>query len=251
MTTNLSAVVRALRANQRVRDSVFDQVYPPYIRRASETFWTPVAVARTAARWLGETECKRILDVGSGPGKFCIVLSLALQRRVSGVEQREELVQIARRAASAYGAKVTMVHGTVECIDPKRYDAFYLFNPFGENLYDPDDHLDDSVELSPQRGLRDLAVVEAWLDAAALNTCALTYHGFGGRIPSTYQLVHSAKRGTDRLRLWTKRQAGPAPGFFLEIDDIVLTSEQLETLSTRLTTTGCEALRALLERPLG
>jgi predicted RNA methylase len=251
MTTQAKQVARVLRDGKRVRDAVFDQIYPPYIRRASETYWTPVHVALTAARWLAETDSKRLLDVGCGPGKFCVVASLALQRRVTGVEQRKDVVDAAQRAAAAYGANVKLVHGTVEDIEPRRFDAFYLFNPFGENLYDPDDQLDDSVELSPQRSRRDLALVERWLEAAPVGTIALTYHGFGGRIPSTYKLVRSAKQGTDRLRLWTKQTKGLAPGFFLEIDDIVLSSEQLETLAMRVGATEHDALRKLLERALG
>jgi len=195
MTAQLKQLARVLRDGKRVRDAVFDQVYPPYIRRASETYWTPVHVALTAARWLAETDCKKLLDVGCGPGKFCVVVSLALQRRVTGVEQRKDVVDAAQRAAAAYGANVKLVHGTVEDIEPRRFDAFYLFNPFGENLYDPDDQLDDSVELSPQRSRRDLALVERWLEAAPVGTIALTYHGFGGRIPSTYKLMRSAKQG--------------------------------------------------------
>ena len=41
--------------------------------------WTPVHVARRAAQFLVTGPETRVLDVGSGPGKFCLVGALATQ----------------------------------------------------------------------------------------------------------------------------------------------------------------------------
>jgi hypothetical protein len=212
------AVPRALRERQRVRDSVFDLVYPEDVRRVSARFWTPVDVAVTASRWLTALGTKSVLDVGSGAGKFCIVANLASDLTVHGVEQRAHLVEIARAAAAAYDARVEYIHATVETIDPGPFDAFYLFNPFGENLYDPAEQFDREPELSALRFLNDLSIVEHWLDEAPIDTAFLTYHGFGGLIPSNYELTRSASKGSDRLRLWVKKQSGRAAKFLLEVD---------------------------------
>jgi SAM-dependent methyltransferase len=215
------AVPEALRTSQRVRDSVFDLVYPAYVRRVSARFWTPVDVAVTASRWLKALGSRSVLDVGSGAGKFCIVANLASGHAVCGLEQRAHLIDIAHTAAAAYGARVDCIHGTLETFDPTGFDAFYLFNPFGENLYIPAEQFDCEPELSALRYMHDLSIFEHWLDHAPVNTCFLTYHGFGGRIPSNYALARSMTKGSAHLRLWTKKQAGTANGFFLEANAAV------------------------------
>jgi predicted RNA methylase len=246
-----SFVTNAIRRGARVHDSLFDRIYPPSVQLVSGRFWTPVDVALTAAGWLAEFGAARVLDVGSGVGKFCIVASLASDRTVTGIEQRSHLVETARAAAARYDAPVECMQGTLESVDATRFDAFYFFNPFGENLYHLDEHLDATVELSEQRCHQDLATVERWLDLAPLRTCVVTYHGFGGRIPSTYHLVRSAPMATDELHLWMKRRSGRASGFFVELEGVVLSSRQLEAVSDRLATDESRSrMRALLDRPL-
>src|SRR5262245_2791350 len=85
-------------------DGSFDSVYDEEIRALSEEHWTPVAVAARAARILTFAGATRILDVGSGVGKFCIVGALCTAARFVGVERRHRLVSIARRAAAEMGA---------------------------------------------------------------------------------------------------------------------------------------------------
>jgi SAM-dependent methyltransferase len=203
-------VTECLRAGKRVRDATFDEVYPEDVRRVSGRFWTPVEVARTAARWLASQDASAVLDVGSGAGKFCIVASHTIGRTITGLEQRSALLEAARAASAAYGASTDFKLGTLETIDPAAYDAFYLFNPFGENLYPVAEQFDTGPELSSLRYTHDLSIFENWLDQAALGTCVVTYHGFGGRMPDTYQLLRSIPKGTDLLRLWKKKRPGRA-----------------------------------------
>jgi hypothetical protein len=103
-------------------------------------------------------------------------------------------------------------------LDPGPYDAFYLFNPFGENLYHPAEQLDAEPELSALRYMNDLSIMEHWLDCAPQGTCFVTYHGFGGRIPSSYVLTRSQAKGCDHLRLWHKKKPGRATDFRLEVE---------------------------------
>jgi hypothetical protein len=206
MAVENQTVSSRLRSKQPVQDSEFDLVYPPEIRRVSPTFWTPVDVARTGADWLDAVGCKALLDVGAGAGKFCVVASLVMGRRVTGIEQRGHLTEIGIAAAAYYGAQVDYVHGTIETIDVGRFDAFYLFNPFGENFYAPTEQLDAEVELSALRRMHDVTIVEHWLDNAPPGTHLLTYHGFGGRIPANYALLCEARMGEGDLQLWGKTQ---------------------------------------------
>src|SRR5258708_7840111 len=96
-------------------DGAFDAVYDDGIRALSEQHWTPVAVAERAARLLALAGARRILDVGAGAGKFCIVGALCTGAEFVGVERREGLVRVARRAASDLRAsRATFVHAKVE-----------------------------------------------------------------------------------------------------------------------------------------
>jgi predicted RNA methylase len=204
-------VSQRLRNKQPVPDAEFDLVYPPDIRRVSATFWTPVCVALTGAEWLQACGCRALLDVGAGAGKFCVVASLVLGQRVTGIEQRGHLTDIGGAAAAHYGAQVEYVHGTIETIDVSPFDALYLFNPFGENIYAPDEQLDAEVELSALRRMHDVTIVEHWLDNAPAQMRLLTFHGFGGRIPSSYALLREAQQSDGGyLRLWQKTRPGRA-----------------------------------------
>ncbi|HKU45203.1 MAG TPA: methyltransferase domain-containing protein [Polyangiales bacterium] len=251
MTTREYSIAEALRRGWHVGDRLFDRIYPLPIQAVSARFWTPVAVSLLAADWLREAERYSVLDVGAGAGKFCIVTNLATGCRAHGIEQRPRLVEAARAAAASYGAEVDVVLGTIDSVDPEAFSAFYFYNPFGENHHTDSERLDDAVELSPERCARDLACVESWLDAAATGTCVLTYHGFGGRIPDTYDLVRTRDSESGSLHMWIKHRTGRASGFYLELGELVLSSEQLEKLSKRLTPSCRASVRTLLDRPFG
>jgi SAM-dependent methyltransferase len=209
-------VIESLRAGRRVRDAEFDAVYPDDVRRVSAHFWTPLEVARTASRWLASEGARSVLDVGSGAGKFCIIANLTSGHQVTGLEQRSALLDAARNASNAYGASAQFKLGTLETFDPAAFDAFYLFNPFGENLYPTDEQFDTGPVLSSLRYSHDLSIFEHWLDHAPAGTCVVTYHGFGGRMPCTYELMRVLPKGSDYLRLWKKLRAGHADRHVVE-----------------------------------
>src|SRR5258708_18721865 len=92
-----------LRDGYCVSDSDFDQVYPRAAREVSSAFWTPVSVALRVARLLVQGSPTRVLDVGSGVGKFCIVGAAATGASLVGVEHREHFVCTARETARLVG----------------------------------------------------------------------------------------------------------------------------------------------------
>jgi SAM-dependent methyltransferase len=201
---NFAASARALRAGRLVDDRVFDRVFPASMRRASRTHWTPVEVAMRAANLLASRPDSTILDVGSGIGKFCIVAAAAVPKvRVRGVEHRPHLVEIARGAAQKLGVDVDFAHGTLDLVDPTSIDGLYLFNPFAENLSSPEDRLDESIELGEQRFWRDIETTKRFLRVARTGTRVVTYCGWGGVMPSEYELVlRESRAGT--IELWMK-----------------------------------------------
>jgi predicted RNA methylase len=169
-----------------------------------------VDAAVRAARLLAAEPGARILDIGSGVGKFCIVAAASTDARVTGIEHRVRLVEIASAAAARLGVDVTFKRGTLDDCDPREVDGVYMFNPFAENLCAREDRIDQSVELSEARFFRDLAATRAFLETARVGTRVVTYCGFGGDLPSSYALA-LRERCAGNLELWVKTDGAPAP----------------------------------------
>ena len=186
-------------------DMEFDAFYPVPVRVVSSQFWTPVEVAIRAAQLLVVDHRTRVLDVGSGVGKLCVIGALTTGASFTGIEHRSHLVDVAREHATrmqASGAK--FIHGRFHVLSWTEFDAVYFYNPFHENLYSLSEHLDDTVEVSHARFRFDIELAQGLLAAAKIGTRAVTYHGFGGRMPKGYTLFSSEQRGSDRLQLWLK-----------------------------------------------
>jgi len=205
-------------------DLAFDSVYPAAIRRGSRRFWTPVVVARRAAALLHEAGARRVLDVGSGAGKFVLAAAGSVRATVFvGVEQRADLVGIARRARLELGAwNALFLRADLTRISWAPFDGFYFFNPLAENLFASDDRIDSRVELTEARFIRDALQVEEKLRTVPLGAPVVTYHGSSTRIPGCYDLALCERAGSDWLRLWVKKRAVDDGSFFVEQEDSVV-----------------------------
>ena len=93
-----AALARSLRQRSVVDDALFDQVFPPAQRFRSWLHWTPVDVAMRAAALLAPGD-ERVLDVGSGVGKLCLVGAATTSGSWFGIEQDVEMVRAANMAA--------------------------------------------------------------------------------------------------------------------------------------------------------
>jgi predicted RNA methylase len=219
-------------------DGDFDALYAGSIRARSSQFWTPVAVATRAAHLIARHEVRRVLDVGSGPGKFCLTAACAHPEvAFTGVEQRLHLVEAARRAGTVLGVEnVSFLTGDVTNLPWAEFDGLYLFNPFAENVYARDEQFDDTVELSTSKYCADIRRVRAALTAATPGMVMVTYHGTGGPIPGSYELVHAERAHSDWLRVWVKRRPDDGGTFYLEDgDDLLIVSVATDvTVTTRI-----------------
>jgi predicted RNA methylase len=200
-----------LRAGDPVADREFDEVFSPEIEWVSFRHWTPVAVARRAASLLAEAGAGRILDVGAGPGKFCIIGALTTDAHFTGVERRENLVEEARRAAADLGAdQVDFVHANLLDFDSRRFDGFYLYNPFQEFVESDDPFpIDRSVRRSEVLHKTYLAATTAMLIRAPVGTVVATFHGFGGTMPTQYRRLHEERLFGAQLVLWMRDRYSP------------------------------------------
>jgi SAM-dependent methyltransferase len=213
----------ALRGDGSPADEAFDRHMPASMRAISGMYWTPVAAALRAAEWFDELGVRSVVDIGSGVGKFCVAGALMGSAEFTGVEQRPHLVEVARTLARSFGVndRVTFQVGVLGSDPIPAADAYYLYNPFGENLFSYGTRIGDDVELSEDRHQRDVAAAVALFEASPLGTYVLTYNGFGGYLPLTYHLVRVDEELCSVLRLWRKertmrrsrpvRRHGPAP----------------------------------------
>lgn len=187
-------------------DDLFDDQLPRRMRVKSDVHFTPVAVARKAAALLAPRAGMRILDVGAGPGKFCVVAAIEVPSATFvGVELRPHLVHIARRLAARTGVpNVSFVEGNALELDWSEFDAFYFYNPFGEHVHAPELVLDRSIPFAAETYRAYVAGTYQRLSEARAGTRVVTYHGIGGTTLPGYDLIETHVIATDQLDLWIK-----------------------------------------------
>jgi len=186
-----------------VEDEKFDQVYPAPIRKLSSLFWTPVAVAAAAAKLLVTAPGTRVLDLGCGSGKFCLIAATLTDGYFTGVEQRAELVAAAREAARTLGlTEVEFLHLNLIDIPFGDYEAFYLFNPFEENMHGH--KIDSAIPLSTELFKKYTAHVAHQLGSRPIGTRVVTYAGYADDIPACYDCETALF--SDDLKLWIKNR---------------------------------------------
>jgi SAM-dependent methyltransferase len=184
-------------------DRAFDAIYPRRIRKMAEQHFTSVSIARHAAAFLVQESGTRVLDVGSGAGKFCLIGAATTSGHFTGVEQRKDLVTLSTQLANEYQVeRVSFVQGNVMAIDFKAFDAFYLFNPFYENLR-ADHRIDNAILLNPSLYDSYSSYTKGKLAALPIETRLATYFTSASMIPSEYEKVDSFEDG--KLVFWKKR----------------------------------------------
>src|SRR5690606_25393634 len=76
-------------------DSRFHLLYPEAVRELALRHWTPLEVAKKSAGFLCMEKGSKILDIGSGSGKFCLIAaSFHPDCHFTGVEQRKDLIDV-------------------------------------------------------------------------------------------------------------------------------------------------------------
>jgi tRNA A58 N-methylase Trm61 len=188
-------------------DTHFDLIYPEGIRELSDVHWTPASVARRAADFLVQRPGTRVLDIGCGPGKFCIIGALTTAGHFTGIEQRQHLCELARtRIKEANILNAEIIHGNVTEHAFANYEAFYLFNPFEENL-ETTTKIDASIPLSVTLYDQYTEHVAQQLAMAPLGTRVATYCGRCEEVPMGYECLDTSNKG--KLKLWEKTRSYP------------------------------------------
>ncbi len=185
-------------------DERFDRVYPQSIRDLSDIHWTPSRVARRAAELLDLASWARVLDVGSGVGKFCLVAAANSPATFVGVERRPNLIEVAESARTALGtSRVAFVHGDVFQMDWSSFHALYFYNPFGEHFLAEEERM-DAETFGMDAYDRAVVLTQDHLDRMPAGTRVALYHGFGGGMPASYRCQFREWSGTGVLEIWHK-----------------------------------------------
>jgi SAM-dependent methyltransferase len=187
-------------------DMAFDDLLPVRLQVQSTFHFTPVAVAQRAAVMLAPDARMKVLDVGSGIGKFCIAAALVVPHaEFVGVEFRPHLVSLANELARASGVRnAHFIHSDAFALDWSVYDAFYLFNPFAEQQLGTFFALDRTIDLNPSNYDVYVAGVHQRLARARVGTRVVTYQGYGAPLPLGYELADEDETEPARLELWIK-----------------------------------------------
>lgn len=184
-------------------DKVFNSLYPKAIQDVAEKHWTPLAVAEKAAAFLAVSADEKVLDVGSGSGKFCLTAAhyhpLTL---FYGIEQRANLVALSMELAQKLRLEnVSFICNNISNVDFKDFAHFYFYNSFYENILGTQ-KIDFSVKYSEDLYNYYNRYLYKQLDKKPAGTRLVTYHSFGSEIPSEYEIVHTDYN--EFLKFWIK-----------------------------------------------
>lgn len=184
-------------------DIVFNKLYTPQIRSLADRHWTSLEVAEKAAHFLTMDGNVKVLDIGSGVGKFCLAAAYYKSNAFFyGVEQRASLVEESNRVNETLQLQnVQFIHQNILETNFALYNHFYFYNAFHENLSE-DDKIDDAVAYSKELYHNYSRYVFRQLEKKPSGTRLATYFSSELEVPSSFIEVYSEMN--DNLKFWMK-----------------------------------------------
>jgi hypothetical protein len=178
-------------------------LYPASIQQLDSVHWSPLPVIFRATQFLAASKATRILDIGSGSGKFCLTGSYLRPDTIFyGVEQRKSLVDQANQVKDLLERpNVHFIHKDFTQLNLKAFDGFYFYNSFFENLPGTQ-KIDDSLEYSTELYLYYSQYLSKQLESMPTGTRVVTYCSWDDEIPPGYLLMEMAME--DLLKFWIK-----------------------------------------------
>lgn len=185
-------------------ESHFCQLYPLPIQQLDKKHWSPLTVVNRATKFLVHKPNAKILDIGSGAGKFCLAGAYYKPSAFFfGVEQRKYLVDCALSVKEKLGRlNANFFHKNFTQLDFKAFDNFYFYNSFFENIAGSD-LIDDTIDYSLELYNYYTRILRLRLDELPSGTRIVTYKSLDCEIPSSYNLVDIQM--DKQLKFWTKK----------------------------------------------
>ncbi len=184
-------------------DAAFDKALKKSVQGHSYIHWTPIEVIQAAADWLGTKNGNRILDIGSGVGKFCIIGAMNSRAHFTGVEIRKNLVEEALYLKKELKlTNVDFIHSDIKEIDFKNFTSFYFYNPFCEHMA-LSGSIDDQIQFDEEAYYSYQDFVTDQLKQTPKGTKLVLYCSPDLDISTDFDLKDMYFEGL--LQLWVKR----------------------------------------------
>jgi tRNA A58 N-methylase Trm61 len=168
------------------------------------THFTPIEIAIRAAKFLVQKSGTKVLDIGSGAGKFCMIGSVCTNGHFTGVEQRDNLHLLAEQIFKKYQLKnINFINSNINQIEFNNYEAFYFFNPFYENIIQFE-KIDDAIDVKNDLYDEYSNYVKNQLDLMPLGTRLVTFFSAYDEVPISYQLI--SKDDRQKISMWEKKE---------------------------------------------
>ncbi|MBC7485428.1 MAG: class I SAM-dependent methyltransferase [Cytophagaceae bacterium] len=186
-----------------ITDKDFDLVYSPAIRALSSRHWTSIKIVKKAVNFLCYKENTKILDVGSGVGKFSILGALLKASNFFyGVDFRKDFIEISDNLKKEHRIEnVFFLHNYFDKIDFNNFDGIYFFNSFHERI-DKDTVIDELSEFSYDLYKKYTQEFFLKINSMSEGTRLVTYHTEDIHIPYTYRIVDMHFEG--KLKFYIK-----------------------------------------------
>lgn len=188
-------------------DEFFDDFLPEIYKNISSIHWTPIEAIKTIGEFLKDLDDNsRFIDIGAGCGKLCTILSLLVKFKIYGIEQRPELYKIAEKIKiKNHLANVHYYCGNMLEMDWNHFDVYYLYNPFQEHISGLKGmRINHKIPFDKKYYIMYTNEVYRQLCWAKPGKRLITFHGYGGSVPSTWRLVQSRIIGHGDLSMWEK-----------------------------------------------
>lgn len=184
-------------------DEKFNKLYPLNVQNLANKHWTPLKVAKYVAEFLVAEDGAKVLDIGSGAGKFCLAAAHFKPNGLFyGIEQRKDLLDTAIEASYALDLdNVTFLHGNFTQLNFTEFDHFYFYNSFYENI-EGTAKIDYKIQHSLSLYNYYNSYLFNQLEKMPLGTRVATYHTWENQMPPGYYIV---KTQFDKLlKFWIK-----------------------------------------------
>ena len=184
-------------------DAQMNNLYPKEIQSLARKHWTPLSIANISLEFLVPHKGARILDIGSGCGKFCLAGAYFKPwAQFFGVEQRPHLVGHAETAKRILKFEnVTFLNQNLTQLNFRQFDHFYFFNSFYENLMNTN-KIDGSIVCSPHLYNYYNRYLCKQLSEMPVGTRLVTFHCFDDNMPTNYELIEI--KYSNLLKFWLK-----------------------------------------------
>ena len=199
----MTELKQALREIYLSSDTGFNKLFPLHIQALAKSHWTQLDVVKKAAEFLAAEDGVKVLDIGSGVGKFCLGAAFQTPHvHYFGVEQRRSLYEYSVTAQNALNiSNVSFIHGNFTQLDLKEFNHFYFYNSFYENIMDTD-KIDESIECSVELFEYYHRYLYKQLEQMESGTRICTLCSFENEIPKDYHEVGSDMN--ELLKFWIK-----------------------------------------------